>query len=106
MSKALSVRRTLEAITGTMALALVVISAISANDAYDEMRTAGRIVMASGIARDLFMSMQYRRFELGAVSTALESPSAVDAETWTDIEQVRARSTAALNRALFGLAKS
>ncbi|MGD0143008.1 MAG: ATP-binding protein [Rhizomicrobium sp.] len=106
MSKALSVRRTLEAITGTMALVLVVISAISANDAYDEMRTAGRIVTASGIARDLFMSMQYRRFELGAVSTVLESPRAVDAETWTDIEQVRARSTATLNRALFGLAKS
>jgi len=106
MSKALSVRRTLEAITGTMALVLVVISAISANGAYDEMRTAGRIVAASGIARDLFMSMQYRRFELGTVSTVLESPRAVDSETWTDIEQVRARSTAALNRALFGLAKS
>src|SRR5580704_5969206 len=106
MSKALSVRRTLEAITGTMALVLVVTSAISANDAYDEMRTAGRIVTASGIARDLFMSMQYRRFELGTVSTVLESPRAVDAETWTDIEQMRARSTDTLNRALFGLAKS
>ena len=106
MSTSLSVRRTLEAITGAMALALAVTSAISANGAYDEMRMAGRIVTASGIARDLFMSMQYRRFELGTVSTVLESPRAVDAETWTDIEQVRARSTAALNRALFGLAKS
>jgi signal transduction histidine kinase len=105
MSKSLSVRRTLEAITGAMALALAVTSAISANGAYDEMRMAGRIVTASGIARDLFMSMQYRRFELGTVSTVLESPRAVDAETWTDVEQVRARSTAALNRALFGLAK-
>src|ERR1700733_529516 len=106
MRKSLSVRRTLEAITGAMALVLAVTCAILANGAYDEMRTAGRIVTASGIARDLFMSMQYRRFELGAVSTVLESPHAVDAETWTDIEQVRARSTAALNRALFGLAKS
>jgi signal transduction histidine kinase len=106
MSKSPSVRRTLEAITGAMALALAVTSAILARGAYDEMRTAGRIVTASGIARDLFMSMQYRRFELGAVSTVLESPRAVDAETWTDIKQVRARSTAALNRALFGLAKS
>src|SRR5580704_2959162 len=106
MSKALSVSRTMVAITGAMALVLVVTSAILANRAYDEMRTAGRIVTASGIARDLFMSMQYRRFELGTVSTVLESPRAVDAETWTDIEQMRARSTDTLNRALFGLAKS
>jgi signal transduction histidine kinase len=106
MIKSPSVRRTLEAITGAMALVLVVTSAISANRAYHEMRTAGRIVTASGIARDLFMSMQYRRFELGAVSTVLESPRAVDAETWTDVVQMRARSTTALNRALFGLAKS
>jgi signal transduction histidine kinase len=106
MIKSPSVRRTLEAITGAMALALAVTSAISAKGAYDEMRTAGRIVSASGIARDLFMSMQYRRFELGAVSTVLESPRAVDTETWTDIRQVRARSIVALNRALFGLAKS
>lgn len=106
MGKSPSVRRTLEAITGAMALVLVVISAISANDAYDEMRIAGRIVIASGIARDLFMSMQYRRVELGTVSMVLESPRAVDAETWADIAQVRARSTTALNRALFGLAKS
>ena len=106
MSKALSVRRTLEAITGVMALVLVVTSAISANGAYEEMRTAGRIVAASGIARDLFTSMQYRRFELGTVNTVLESPRAVDAETWADIEQVRARSTAALNDALSALAKN
>jgi signal transduction histidine kinase len=106
MMRALSVRRTLEAITGVMALVLVVTSAISANGAYDEMRTAGRIVAASGIARDLFTSMQYRRFELGTVNTVLESPRAVDAETWADIEQVRARSTAALNDALAALAKN
>ncbi len=106
MKKALSVRRTLEAITGVMALVLVVTSAISANGAYDEMRTAGRIVAASGIARDLFTSMQYRRSELSTVNTVLESPRAVDAETWADIEQVRARSTAALNQALSALAKS
>ncbi|MGH6876299.1 MAG: hypothetical protein ACREHV_02855 [Rhizomicrobium sp.] len=106
MSKALSVRRILEAITGAMALVLVVISAISANGAYDEMRTAGRIVAASGIARDLFTSMQYRRFEFGTVNTVLESPHAVDAETWADIEQVRAHSTAALNDALSALAKN
>jgi signal transduction histidine kinase len=104
MSKTLSIRRTLEAITGAMAFVLVVISAILANRAYDEMRMAERIVTASVITRDLFMSMQYRRFELGTVSMMLESPRAVDAETWADIEQVRARSTAALNRALFGLA--
>ncbi|HEY6577703.1 MAG TPA: hypothetical protein VIY09_00140, partial [Rhizomicrobium sp.] len=104
MGKALSVRRTLEAITSAMALVLVVISAILANRAYDQMRRAERTVTASGITRDLFMSMQNRRFELGTVSTVLESPRAADAETWADIEQVRARSTAALNRALFGLA--
>jgi signal transduction histidine kinase len=106
MGKALSVSRTLEAITGAMALVLVVISAILANRAYGEMRSASRVVTASGITRDLFMSMQYRRFELGTVSTALESPRAADAETWADIEQVRARSTAALNRALSGLAQN
>ncbi|HLY05642.1 MAG TPA: ATP-binding protein [Rhizomicrobium sp.] len=104
MSKTLSIRRTLEATTGAMALVLVVISAILANRAWDEMRMARRIVTASGITRDLFMSMQYCRFELGTVSTVLESPRAVDAETWADIKQVRARSTAALYRALFGLA--
>jgi signal transduction histidine kinase len=106
MNRALSVSRTLVAITGAMALALVVTSAIFANGAYDEMRTDTRIVTASGIARDLFMSMQYRRFELGTVNTVLESPRAVDAETWADIEQVRARSTAALNDALSALAKN
>jgi methyl-accepting chemotaxis protein len=106
MSKSPSVRRTLEAITGAMALVLAVTSAILATAPMTRCALAGRIVTASGIARDLFMSMQYRRFELGTVSTVLESPRAVDAETWTDIKQVRARSTAALNRALFGLAKS
>src|ERR1700742_261319 len=95
MSKALSVSRTMVAITGAMAIALVVTSAILANGAYDEMRTDTRIVTASGIARDLFTSMQYRRFELGTVNTVLESPRVVDAETWADIVQVRARSTAA-----------
>ncbi|MGD0192138.1 MAG: HAMP domain-containing sensor histidine kinase [Rhizomicrobium sp.] len=104
MSQALSVRRTLEAITGAMALVLVVTSAISANDAYDEMRVAGRIVTASGIARDLFTSMQYRRVELGTVNTVLVSPHAVDAETWRDIVQLRAHSIATLNAALSGLA--
>jgi signal transduction histidine kinase len=106
MSKGLSVSRTLVAITGAMALALVVTSAILANGAYDEMRTDTRIVTASGIVRDLFTSMQYRRFELGTVNTVLESPRAVDAETWADIEQVRARSTAALNDALSALARN
>ncbi|HEX3430470.1 MAG TPA: HAMP domain-containing sensor histidine kinase [Rhizomicrobium sp.] len=106
MSKALSVSRTLEAITGAMALALVVTSAILANGAWDEMRRAGRIVTASGIARDLFAAMQYRRTELGTVNTALASPRAVDEETWHDIVQLRARSAAALNAALFALAKN
>ena len=106
MSKSLSVRRTLEAITGAMALALAVTSAISAKDAYDEMRVAGRIVTASGIARDLFTSMQYRRVELGTENTALASPQAVDAKTWHDIVQLRAHSTAALNSALSALAKN
>ncbi len=106
MGKALSVSRTLEAITGAMALALVVISAILANRAYDEMRMAGRIVTASGITRDLFTAMQYRRIELGTVNTALVSPRAVDAETWHEIVQLRAHSTAALNAALFALAKN
>jgi signal transduction histidine kinase len=106
MGKALSVSRTLEAITGAMALVLVVISAILADRAYDEMRMAGRIVTASGITRDLFTAMQYRRIELGTVNTALASPRAVDAATWRDIVQLRAHSTAALNAALFALAKN
>ncbi len=106
MSKALSVRRTLEAITGAMALVLVVTSAILANGAYDEMRVAGRIVTASGIARDLFTSMQYRRVELGTVNTALVSPQAVDEKTWREIVQLRAHSSAALNSALSALAKN
>src|SRR5580704_7919873 len=106
MSKALSVSRTLEAITGAMALVLVVTSAILAIGAYDEMRTAGRIVTASGIARDLFTAMQYRRIELGTVNTVLVSPRAVDAATWHDIVQLRAHSNAALNSALAALAKN
>jgi len=106
MSKALSVSRTLEAITGAMALVLVVTSAILANGAYEEMRLAGRIVTASGITRDLFTAMQYRRIELGTMNTALVSPRAVDTETWHDIAQLRAHSTAALNAALFALAKN
>ncbi len=106
MSKALSVSRTLEAITGAMALVLVVTSAILANGAYDEMRTDARIVTASGIARDLFTAMQYRRIEFGTVNTALVSPRAVDGKTWREIVQLRAHSTAALNRALFALAKN
>jgi signal transduction histidine kinase len=106
MSKALSVSRTLEAITGAMALVLVVTSAILAIGAYDEMRTAGRIVIASGIARDLFTAMQYRRIELGTVNTALVSPRAVDGKTWHEIVQLRAHSTAAMNAVLFALAKN
>jgi signal transduction histidine kinase len=106
MSKVLSVSRTLEAITGAMALVLVVTSAILANGAYDEMRTARRIVTASGITRDLFTAMQYRRIELGTVNTALVSPRPVDTETWHEIVQLRAHSTAALNAALSALAKN
>jgi hypothetical protein len=99
MNKGRSVSRTLEAITGAMALVLVVTSAILANGAYDEMRLARRIVTASGITRDLFTAMQYRRIEFGTVNTALVSPLPVDRETWRQIVQLRARSTAALDRA-------
>ena len=52
------------------------------------------------------MSMQYRRFELGTVSMVLESPHAVDAETWDDIERVRARSTTTPESCPFRLAKN
>lgn len=91
------------AVTGAMALALVVTSAILAIQAYDEMCTATRIVKASGITRDLFTAMQYRRIEFGTVNTALASPRAVDTQTWHDIVQLRAHSAIALNRALAAL---
>jgi signal transduction histidine kinase len=97
--KIASIKIQLQAITGLMALALVVVFATSAERAYDRRISAQHIHAVVDVSRDLFMAMQTIRFERGTVNTGIEMATRIDAGTRGDIVTLRARSNAALDSA-------
>ena len=100
----LSINVLLQAITGIMAVVLVVTFAMSAEQAFERRAEADRIHAVASISRDLFMAMQKLRVERGTVNTALSTPEIVSADVWSDITALRQRSESALESALPKLA--
>jgi signal transduction histidine kinase len=98
--KLASIKVLLQAVTGLMALALVVVFATSAERAYQQRATAEHIHAVVGISRDLFMAMQTIRVERGTVNTSIETATPLDPETRREITDLRKRSNAALESAL------
>src|ERR1700722_15545265 len=96
----LSVKFLLTALFSLMATGLVAICGISMSSAWQQQATAQRRMEVGAIARHLFLAMQNMRIERGTVSAALIENEPVDAATWQDIQNLRARSTPALAEAL------
>src|ERR1700722_951570 len=95
-----SVQFLLTALFGLMATGLVGICGISMSSAWQQQATAQRRMEVASITRYLFLAMQNMRIERGTVSAALIENEPVDAATWQDIQNLRARSTPALAEAL------
>jgi signal transduction histidine kinase len=106
MSKRLSISLLLQAITGLMAIALVVSFAIVAGDAYKRMQTAERVLITADVSRDLFMAMQNLMVERGTLNTALAIPPVIDGMTAGTVTTLRAQSELALNSALAKLSSA
>ncbi|HWE76764.1 MAG TPA: ATP-binding protein [Stellaceae bacterium] len=100
MRKFASIKIQLQAVTGLLVLALVVVFAMAAEHAHDRQVTAQRIQAVVGVSRDLFAAMQTIRIERGTVNTGIEMATRIDAGTRGDIATLRARSNAALDSAL------
>jgi methyl-accepting chemotaxis protein len=95
-----SVQFLLTALFGLMAIGLVGICGVSMSSAWHQQATAQRRMEVGSITRYLFLAMQNMRIERGTVSAALIENEPVDAATWQDIQNLRARSTPALAEAL------
>src|SRR5690348_566850 len=100
MQKFTSIKVLLQALTGLMALALVVMFATSAERAYKSRATAERIHAVIGISRDLFMAMQAIRFERGTLASVLDTATPADQGAQHDIAGLRAGANTALASAL------
>jgi signal transduction histidine kinase len=94
-----SIKVLLQAVTGLMALALVLVFATSAQRASSGRAAAERIHTVISVSRDLFMAMQTIRVERGTVNTSLETATPVDPDTRREIASLRKRSNAALDSA-------
>jgi methyl-accepting chemotaxis protein len=104
MKRFFSLSVLLQAITGVMALVLVVSFGISAEHAWERRATALRISAVASISRDLFLAMQDIRVERGTVNTALSTAEAASSETRGEIAALRVKSEEALASALRKLA--
>src|SRR5580704_15704344 len=96
----LSVKFLLTALFGLMATGLVGLCGMSMSSAWQQQATAQRRMEVGSITRYLFLAMQNMRIERGTVSAALIENEPIDAATWQDIQNLRARSTPALAEAL------
>jgi methyl-accepting chemotaxis protein len=100
----LAISTLLQAITGFMAVVLIVSFGIAAQRAFARRVVAERVQAVASISRDLFMAMQNLRVERGTVNTALMTPEVLAGETQRDIAALRAKSEASLESALPKLA--
>jgi len=98
--KLVSIKVLLQAVTGLMALALVVLFATAAERAYMRRATAQHIHAVVSVARDLFVAMQTIRVERGTINTGLETTATIDPDTRGDLAALRKRSNAAFESAL------
>ena len=104
MIRQLSIGPLLRAVTGLMAIALVATFAVIAVLAYEQMRTADRVLVSADVSRDLFMAMQALMVERGTENTALLTPQVINKVTADTVTALRGRSEKALNEALARLA--
>ncbi len=100
-----SVKYLLIALFGLSATILVGICGSLMVLAWQQQAQAQRRTEISSITRHLFQAMQNLRTERGTVSTALAEREPVDAATWLDIRNLRARSMPALVGALDELSR-
>jgi methyl-accepting chemotaxis protein len=100
MKRLFSLSVLLQAITGAMALALVVTFGISSEGAWERRTTALRVSAVASISRDLFLAMQDIRVERGTVNTALSTAEVASSETQGEIAALRVKSEDALASAL------
>ncbi|HEY1505080.1 MAG TPA: HAMP domain-containing sensor histidine kinase [Stellaceae bacterium] len=105
MAKFTSIKFLLQALTGLMALALVVNFGASAKRAFSQRAAAERVDVVVSISRDLFKAMQTIRFERGTMNSGLEAGTPLDQGTQRDIAALRITSGTALDSALAGIAK-
>jgi methyl-accepting chemotaxis protein len=104
MKRFFSLSVLLQAITGVMALVLVLTFGISAERAWERRATALRVSAVASISRDLFLAMQDIRVERGTVNTALSTTEVSSSETQGEIAALRVKSEEALASALRNLA--
>ena len=96
----------LRAVTGLMAIALVVTFAIIAGVAYERMETADRVLVSADVSRDLFMAMQALMVERGIENTALLTPEIIGKVGADTVTARRGQSEQALDAALGRLAQA
>jgi methyl-accepting chemotaxis protein len=96
MKRVLSLSVLLQAITGVMALALVITFGISAERGWERRATAMRVYAVASVSSDLFLAMQNLRVERGTVNTALSTAEVASAETQGEIAALRVKSEQAL----------
>ena len=104
MVKHLSISALLRAVTGLMALALVIAFGVFAGNAFQHLRTAERVLITADISRDLFVALQNLLVERGTVNSSLATPKPIDAVTADTLEALRTQAEEALDRALAKLA--
>jgi len=100
IKKLRSISLLLQAITGAMAVALVVIFALFAEQAFERRQAANHVLATAAISRDLFNAMQNFRVERGTVNTAIETPEIIDQDTQSDIALSRDQAERALGAAI------
>jgi len=97
MKRVLSLSIWLQAITGVMALALVLTFVISTERGWERRGTAMRVFAVASVSSDLFLAMQNLRVERGTVNTALSTAEVASAETQGEIAALRVTSEQALD---------
>jgi signal transduction histidine kinase len=99
----LSISALLQAVTGLMAIALVIGSSVLAMRAFQNLRESERVLATADISRDLFMAIQNLMVERGTVNTALATPRLIDTLTADTITSLRTEAEQSLAAALFKL---
>ena len=102
--KLASIQVALQAATGLMAVALVMVFGTAAHESFTRSTTAERVHAVVSASRDLFMAMQTLRIERGTGNAALDTATPADRETRQEIAELRTRSNKALDSAFAKIA--
>src|SRR5579863_7946232 len=104
MPTRLSISLLLQAVTSFIVLTLVASLVIAADNAFDRLETADRVLATADVSRDLFTAMQAIRVERGLASGALDTEKPVDSNMRDLVTSTRAQFETALDAATAKLA--